>query len=540
MLHRTLGLMSSPLQAHRNVTALPQPKGPPTVPLQTVRVHHGRTAHEVQLPVDATIASLRMHLPSALVDACLMAKGKKLRDDAPLAGIGKLMAILNPAAPGAAASSAFHVTLRCLASGLVVRNVEVTPSLRVAELAEIAKKAFCIQPESTASLFAAAGKQVLRPELSLADYAIAAGTELFVAPVYRHQTVEEGAGGVGWLPATAATSEPSAAAKKGASASASARVKRSAAEGGSRPAAASSVVPDRLMSGLTSFNPRSMASGPVASLGAMLQGGLPAEVRAQIERQIGGALQEALADGALGGGADGAALTLSVEEVKRAAGEAQQMLAHACRGSRTLDLVLPPHPAAVSGDGGVNPVGDEREIEQLEAACGRMVDAIEPDARAARGCDQESAAESAARRKQEAREFGKGLSKGFLNAKQPKRRKRKAPIDSEPARPPTTAAVLEPIDPNTCGAAYDERVARAGTASLGPKPPTRTAQRGGGRRCTACHVRLPLSAEVSASCKCKQLFCGAHMHSHACTYDFKSEARAHLRETNTPVRFAKL
>ena len=55
-----------------------------------------------------------------------------------------------------------------------------------------------------------------------------------------------------------------------------------------------------------------------------------------------------------------------------------------------------------------------------------------------------------------------------------------------------------------------------------------------------CAVRLPLTACVQSRCKCGQLFCAGHMHCHACTFDYRSAARAKLQADNPEIAPAKL
>ena len=60
------------------------------------------------------------------------------------------------------------------------------------------------------------------------------------------------------------------------------------------------------------------------------------------------------------------------------------------------------------------------------------------------------------------------------------------------------------------------------------------------RRCASCCVRLPLTAVHTSVCRCGALFCGAHLHAHACAHDYKAEAKARLRASNPEVAPAKL
>ena len=60
-----------------------------------------------------------------------------------------------------------------------------------------------------------------------------------------------------------------------------------------------------------------------------------------------------------------------------------------------------------------------------------------------------------------------------------------------------------------------------------------------GSACRACGCRLPLTACASA-CKCGEIFCAAHMHEHACRFDYKRGHEAKLREENPKMEGPKL
>lgn len=65
------------------------------------------------------------------------------------------------------------------------------------------------------------------------------------------------------------------------------------------------------------------------------------------------------------------------------------------------------------------------------------------------------------------------------------------------------------------------------TISLEPSasaPPTKSSN-----RCGACRKKLTLT---DLACRCKARFCSAHRapEEHACAYDFKADATAHLKQ----------
>lgn len=61
----------------------------------------------------------------------------------------------------------------------------------------------------------------------------------------------------------------------------------------------------------------------------------------------------------------------------------------------------------------------------------------------------------------------------------------------------------------------------------------------GGGACKSCGCRLPLTA-CAAACKCGHIFCAAHMHEHACAFDYKAPHEAKLRTNNPKTEGAKL
>lgn len=65
--------------------------------------------------------------------------------------------------------------------------------------------------------------------------------------------------------------------------------------------------------------------------------------------------------------------------------------------------------------------------------------------------------------------------------------------------------------------------ASAAAAALGPGAAGRAAAAG---LCAHCERKLPLTAAITAKCRCGGLFCAAHVHpaQHACGFDHKKRA----------------
>jgi len=180
--------------------------------------------------------------------------------------------------------------------------------------------------------------------------------------------------------------------------------------------------------------------------------------------------------------------------------------------------------------------------EQLELACSKMVDKLRPGSSfgAASGMGVQgvagertpasaaSTAEAKRAAKKEAASWGKGLAKGFFRI--PKERKRRG---QPAASKPPTAAVTHEV---RVGAEADkENASTAGAAAALPPPKARK-----GDRCAQCDVRLPITACVQCKCRCGQLFCGKHMHTHKCTFDNKAAMQTKLRDEMPLVTPAKL
>jgi hypothetical protein len=116
----------------------------------------------------------------------LVAKGKTLADDdATLASAGvvdgaKLMLLRSGAAPKPCRVT-FRDGLRLQSYGLALKDVELARSTTVGEATAIAEKALKL-PAGAGALFRLEAKDMLRPELTLADYDLPERAELFLVP----------------------------------------------------------------------------------------------------------------------------------------------------------------------------------------------------------------------------------------------------------------------------------------------------------------------------------------------------------------------
>lgn len=60
-----------------------------------------------------------------------------------------------------------------------------------------------------------------------------------------------------------------------------------------------------------------------------------------------------------------------------------------------------------------------------------------------------------------------------------------------------------------------------------------------GFTCFECERRLPLTACASA-CKCGEVYCAEHMHSHNCSHNYRAQAQSKLREDNPKLESSRL
>ena len=88
--------------------------------------------------------------------------------------------------------------------------------------------------------------------------------------------------------------------------------------------------------------------------------------------------------------------------------------------------------------------------------------------------------------------------------------------------------------------ATDNATVATGEAATAAPPPLKKPAVRGGDRCAVCDCKLPLTACMQSRCKCGQLFCGAHMHGHVCSFDYRAVARDRLQKEHPTIAPAKL
>lgn len=109
-----------------------------------------------------------------------------------------------------------------------------------------------------------------------------------------------------------------------------------------------------------------------------------------------------------------------------------------------------------------------------------------------------------------------------------------APVPAEPsvapccAQPASAPSVPSPASaPAACSAGHAVTSGMDGKQSPAPT------------RCLSCRKKVGLTG---FKCKCGELFCGQHRYpeSHNCTFDYKSEGRQKLADSNPVVQAAKV
>jgi len=411
-------------------------------------VRRGREELALELDDAATVSTLKQALARRLsirADTIrLMAKGKTL-GDADLVPACKIM-LMQCAAPHNASRT---VTLRCLSTGRA-RDVQVAASISVADLTDRATTELGLSGQR--ALYLEQGQQLLRPDLTMSDYAIGSGCEIFVCPA----------------PPTA---QPPTEGEDGAASQPKAKLP-------------SQLPPPQLLA-----LPASLAEmfGPEA-VGKASQCSDCSDVGAKATEDARGAAAVAPAQirsGLLpssGGGGGGPSLGSSMMQVP-------------------LEMLLEGMGALSDG------AESQREIheqQRLEGVCAKLVHDLQRGPPAAE-------AEAPHDARQREKEWGKGLSKGFLS--RPKKRRKAV----RPPAPPTETLEAPSV----------------------PAKPTRKAT--AGACCATCAVRLPaMTASLQARCRCGELFCARHMHAHACKHDYKAAQALHLRDANPKVEPPKL
>jgi len=434
--------------------------------MPAIQVLYGREKHTVTLPDGATVGDLKRnvdHLGVPATSVSLICKGRKLEEDAALlsdvAVQGKVMLMKRPPAAGSR-----KLTLRCLASGRLIRDITVKANEPVAALLETAKRALMLPDHVTPALFVEQGKQILRTTLTLADYQLPDQLVVFVLPV------NDGAAPGSKAPKLTpqeekALAEMEANAKEAlkklgipTSNHENARATSSAGGGpgdsgnaGSNGSAPPAVLPPRMSTG----RGRPIAGG--SSAGPMLTSiVLPAEAQAALEASLSGLDLDAALGGTLGGGAGGALPTnvLSALEENLLATlpaelqGAQLTPAFSIGSGGGADRLL--HAGRRPSKKAMDEVAarrEEKQQESMEELCSRMVAnlASTPCATAttsatAKVTSADGGGGSGGTKGTSS--FGSGLAKGFLASK-PKRKgpaKAKAAKASSVAKPGTSAA----------------------------------------------------------------------------------------------------
>lgn len=435
---------------------------------KALHVQVGRTHIEVDAGV-RSLDELRAHITSSCAippdEQKLICAGRTLTDVPPA---GSKVMVLRCAAAAAAAAPSLKLTLREPNRGKF-RTLEHPLGATVSSLVEIAERIFSVPPGSGA-LYSGRGKQLLRPDLTLADYALPDAIELFLVPKpppadpNRVDGVGEAA-----LPQCALD--------------------------GVLPAEALKMLPAgalvALQPGEAKLTPEMLAAIPLsavelpASLSAMNAVDAPAAAPP--------APQPASNDAAAAAQPSAAPTTLRSGLLEPAGASPSAMLelslaalSKAVHGADIPPTALPASAGRVVVIGRRGRPDGADSSTALESRCARVVDSLESRAVGA-DVPLTSASDDS---------WGAGLSKGFLNA--PKRRRRKR---APPALPAQSA----------------------------PQPASTSSPRD---RCLTCARRLPLTASVQCKCRCSGLYCAEHLHTHECTFDFRGSSRRQLATAN--------
>jgi len=310
--------------------------------------------------------------------ARLVAKGKTLSDEESVPDCKMMLFIRG-------GTSTLSLSLRCLVSGRVVNQVQVASSMRVSELAERATVALGLSGHR--ALYLEAGKQLMRPELSLNDYTVTNGTEIFVCPVSR--TAEE----------LGAEAEPKLLPLP------------------LLPPSIKSAVP-KALEPVPPTPPAQDADGECSQVGARA----PARMRTGVLGEAGAAAQVQM-------------IPIPIEVLR-------ELQRSECGGGKPVDErallgLIDQQMHATLGTLGI--LGELPRIEQqqarqeehLELVCSKLVHGLQRAQPAEQLGNKPSDAKE---RRKESAAWGKGLSKGFLS--RPKKQKR------QPAQPPAPVVVV--------------------------------------------------------------------------------------------------
>lgn len=173
---------------------------------------------------------------------------------------------------------------------------------------------------------------------------------------------------------------------------------------------------------------------------------------------------------------------------------------------------------------------------ELEKVCAKMVSEMKPTAASGSTVTSEEARRAA---KKEEASWGKGLAKGFFSAR-PKRKGKPAAC-KQPAPEPASEPACSVMPKDICTeVAADVTADAAADVAVETRPPKRVATACKGDRCASCACRLPITASLQSKCRCGQLFCGQHMHSHVCNFDYRAATQRQLRDETPVIAPAKL
>ena len=403
--------------------------------------------------------------------ARLVAKGKTLSDEDSVPDCKMMLFIRG-------GTSTLSLSLRCLVSGRVVHQVKVASSMRVSELAERATVALGLSGHRT--LYLEAGKQLMRADLSLSDYSVTSGTEIFVCPVSR-AAEELGAEAepklLPLLPPSIKGVEPRALEPVPPT--------PPAQDADGECSHAGARAPTRMRTGVL---------GEAAAAAQVQMIPIPIEMLRELQRSEGGAGKPT--------GIDERALLALID---------QQL--HATLGTVGILGELPRIEQQQA-----------RQEDHLEIVCSKLVNGLQ---RAQPPEQLGNKPSDAKERRKESASWGKGLSKGFLS--RPKKQKRL------PAQPPAPVGVVSHAENAPPGEKREGNAEVSTAVSAANRAKKRATA-----CCMVCAARLPVTASIQARCRCGELFCAAHMHSHACKHDYKAAFANQLRAANPKVEPMKL
>ena len=500
--HLRSGLDGLRGQRKRDTRCDSPPPAAPEAPPRTVTVTSRGRAHVLEVLESESVSQLNARVASAagvpVDEVSLVARGKRLADAAQTVGAAlgasnKLMLVRQR--PSAATT--ISVSLRSPNNGRFVAGFPAPLKAPISEVAAVAARALKLPDGRSYHCYVKEGDQLLREDLSLADYHLGAGTELYVVGMELYVGAEAGMEAVR-APAPPAADAPEQREVRLPSSIAETQVPARSAEPQAQAPAASAAAtnaPDAIRTGLGSA-----AALPPSP--AKIQAAVDTALRAitsdlasddEAMRSLLSTATAALDATAALLPAGGGALRVELPDLP----EASFVLPMPAGGGPPPDLMR-----QLFGEGGRAMESEDESARRVEQACSQMVSSLAPAADPSR--DAAKQAPTAAERRREASSWGKGLSKGFLNAKPKKKRVRKAPSPTPP----------------------DEAAAPADEAARAAAPTKRASS---ALRCETCATRLPITACLHAKCRCGLTFCASHLHEHRCSFDYKATEKERIR-----------